>query len=106
MQTPGELAQALKAHESALAIRKKLADASPTVTAYQAGLATVENNIGKLLRAARQDGRGFESVPVGVGKWQIWLTHNPAVVEFGAESRKATTTSECCSAKQAGRPRH
>src|SRR5262249_35116078 len=45
----GDTQDALIAHWNALAIRQKLADANPTVTAFQSGVADSHNRIGILL---------------------------------------------------------
>ena len=55
----------MKAHEAALAIRRKLVDANPAVTEFQSDLAEANNNIGVLLRRYGEAGRGVEGVRGG-----------------------------------------
>ena len=80
----GKLADALKAHESALTIRQELADAHPSVTEFQEPrtLRPATINLGLLLRATGQldaAGRPYESA---LAIQQKLADANPSVTEY------------------------
>ena len=61
MSSTKKFAASLQAHESALAIQQKLADANPTFTDVQNELATSYRNIGFLLGAAGKQAEAMKA---------------------------------------------
>jgi serine/threonine protein kinase len=78
----GDKFAALTAYERAVAIREKLADASPTVTTFQSDLAASHNNIGVLFSATGKPAEALAAHGKGLAILQRLADANPAVTKF------------------------
>jgi len=72
----------LKAFESALAIRQKLADDNPSVTESQSDLAESHNNLGFLLRDIGQLAEALKAYESALGIWRKLADANPPSSSF------------------------
>ena len=63
----GKPSEALTSYEAALAIRRKLADANPTVTTFPSEMAWSYNDIGNLLLEAGKPADALTSFKAGPG---------------------------------------
>ena len=92
----GNTAEALKVHESALAISQKLADANPTVTGYQDELAGKYANMGVLLRVPESRRRRRTRSSRRSKSDRSWPMPTPLSSISKARLQVATTTSASC----------
>jgi tetratricopeptide (TPR) repeat protein len=74
--------EALASYRKALAIRQKLADASPTVTQFQSDLATSQTDIGFVLTEMAKPEEGLESLRKALAIVQTLADANPALTQF------------------------
>ena len=75
----------MKAYESALAIRQKLADANPTVTEFQSDLATSHNNIGNLLSDTGKPAEALKAYESALAIRRKLADANPTVTQFQSD---------------------
>jgi eukaryotic-like serine/threonine-protein kinase len=78
----GKSAEAHQAHQKALAIRQKLADANPAVPGYQNDLAATHCNMGHVLSDAGKPEEALTALRKALAIWQKLADANPAVAEF------------------------
>ena len=84
--------EALRPHQSASAIQKRLADANPTVTQFQSDLARSQNNIGALLDDFGRLAEAINAHESAVAILQKLADANPTVIEFQSNLSRTTTT--------------
>jgi tetratricopeptide (TPR) repeat protein len=85
LRETGKPAEALRAFEAARAIRQRLADANPTVTQFQRGLALSHDSIGLLLRATGKPAEALRSYESARAIQQRLADANPTVTKFQNE---------------------
>ena len=92
LSATGRLAEALKAHESALAIRQRLADDNPNVNEFQMDLAGSHNNIGGILRQTGKLTEALKAFDSSLTIRQKLADANPTVNQYperpGAQPRQ------------------
>jgi tetratricopeptide (TPR) repeat protein len=81
----GKPAEALKAYESARAIRRRLADANPTVTEFQRDLARSHNNIGVLLRETGKPAEALKAYESARAIQQTLAREHPESPDFASD---------------------
>ena len=83
----GKPAEALKAYESALAIRQKLAEANPVRHPIPSDLAASHTILGNLLGDTGKPAEAMKAYEVGPGDPRSWPTPTPPITEFQAAWR-------------------
>jgi tetratricopeptide (TPR) repeat protein len=78
----GESAEGLKEYQKALAIRQKLAEANPAVTAFQSDLAGSYHDIGVVLRDTGKLAEALTEHQKALAIWEKLAEANPAVTDF------------------------